>query len=152
MAAQNNNAAAQTEQTGLLGKIMHILKLDEAGKIDTFLSKEKKICQNAIKGLGQEKSSLEFNFNNKKDDLNDKIEDAKEAVNAAYTSVTLKDVESNEKMAEFRDKFWSNVNRRTNALRALEEELKDLTKVFDEACKENTEQVEKQKARIARLS
>jgi hypothetical protein len=147
---QNNQTAPAA--TGLLGKIMKILKLDEAGKIGTFLEKEVKICNNEIKALGHNKSALEFNFNSKKDTLNDKIEDAKEAVEAAYTSIKLSDIENNEAQASFREKFWQNIKRRENTLASLEEELKDLTKAFEEDIKENKEQVDKYKARIAKLS
>ena len=52
MSNNQNNQAATTTATGLLGKIMKILKLDEAGKIGTFLEKEVKICNNEIKALG----------------------------------------------------------------------------------------------------
>jgi hypothetical protein len=150
MSNQNNQTAPAA--TGLLGKIMKILKLDEAGKIGTFLEKEVKICNNEIKALGHNKSALEFNFNSKKDTLNDKIEDAKEAVEAAYTSIKLSDIENNEAQASFREKFWQNIKRRENTLASLEEELKDLTKAFEEDIKENKEQVDKYKARIAKLS
>ena len=125
---QNNQTAPAA--TGLLGKIMKILKLDEAGKIGTFLEKEVKICNNEIKALGHNKSALEFNFNSKKDALNDKIEDAKEAVESAYTNIKLSDIENNEAQASFREKFWQNIKRRENILASLEEELKDLTKTF----------------------
>ena len=152
MSTQNNNAAATATQTGLLAKIMKALKLDEAGKVETFLSKEKKICEKNIKGLGQEKAAFEFEYNNSKDEINEKIEDAKEALEDAYAAITLKDIETNEKQAEFRVKFWNNIERKTNYLRALEEELKDLTKSYEEALKENKEQVEKNQQRIAKLS
>ena len=152
MSNNQNNQAATTTATGLLGKIMKILKLDEAGKIGTFLEKEVKICNNEIKALGHNKSALEFNFNSAKDALTDKIEDAKEAVEAAYTNIKLSDIENNEAQASFREKFWANIVRKENNLAALEEELKDLTKSFEEAIKENKEQVDKYKARIAKLS
>lgn len=152
MSNNQNNQAATTTATGLLGKIMKILKLDEAGKIGTFLEKEVKICNNEIKALSHNKSALEFNFNREKDALNDKIEDAKEAVEAAYTNIKLSDIENNEAQASFREKFWQNIKRRENILASLEEELKDLTKTFEEDIKENKEQVDKYKARIAKLS
>ena len=150
MSNQNNQAAPAA--TGLLGKIMRMLKLDEAGKVGAFLEKEVKICNNEIKALGHNKSALEFNFNSAKDALTDKIEDAKEAVETAYTGIKLSDIENNEAQASFREKFWSNITRKENNLAALEEELKDLTKTFDEAIKLNKEQVDKYKARIAKLS
>lgn len=150
MSNQNNQTAPAA--TGLLGKIMKILKLDEAGKIGTFLEKEVKICNNEIKALGHNKNALEFNFNSSKDALIDKIEDTKEAVESAYTNIKLSDIENNEAQASFREKFWSNITRKENNLAALEEELKDLTKTFDEAIKLNKEQVDKYKARIAKLS
>ncbi len=150
MSNQNNQAAPVA--TGLLGKIMRMLKLDEAGKVGAFLEKEVKICNNEIKALGHNKSALEFNFNSAKDALTDKIEDAKEAVETAYTGIKLSDIENNEAQASFREKFWSNITRKENNLAALEEELKDLTKTFDEAIKANKEQVDKYKARIAKLS
>jgi len=148
----NQNQTTAVAATGLLGKIMKMLKLDEAGKVGAFLEKEVKVCNNAIKALGQNKSTLEFNFNNSKDELNDKIEDAKEAVEAAYTNIKLADIENNEAQASFREKFWSNITKKENNLAALEEELKDLTKTFDENIKLNKEQVDKYKARIAKLS
>ena len=150
MSNQNNQTAPAA--TGLLGKIMKMLKLDEAGKIGTFLEKEVKICNNEIKALGHNKSALEFNFNSAKDALTDRIEDAKEAVETAYTGIKLSDIENNEAQASFREKFWQNIKRRENTLASLEEELKDLTKAFEEDIKENKEQVDKYKARIAKLS
>lgn len=80
------------------------------------------------------------------------IEDAKDAVEAAYQNITPENVINNAAMTAYSAEFWRNVNYAEQALEQLEKEVEEATKLHDAKVKELESQIGKYKARIAKIS
>jgi len=145
--------AQEKQSTGLaiVARIMKVLKLDEAGKIEKFFAKEIKKFETAIKHLNNNIVALKNVYQAAVDALNEKLEDAREAVENAYDAVTLENLATNDSMTNFSERYWAKITRAEEAVVALEEQFKKLTENHEKELKEVQEQIGKRQTRIAKL-
>ena len=145
--------AQEKQSTGLaiVARIMKVLKLDEAGKIEKFFAKEIKKFETAIKHLNNNITALKNVYQAAVDTLNEKLEDAKEAVENAYDAVTLENLATNDSMTNFSERYWAKITRAEELVVAIEDELKRLTERHEKDLKEIQDQIAKREARIAKL-
>ena len=145
--------AQEKQSTGLaiVARIMKVLKLDEAGKIEKFFTKEIKKFETAIKHLNNNIATLKNMYQAAVDTLNEKLEDAKEAVENAYDAVTLENLATNDSMTNFSERYWAKIARAEELVVAVEDELKRLTERHEKDLKEIQDQTVKREARIAKL-
>lgn len=139
----------QVSEFAIVRKIMAILKLDEAGKINRFFQKEVQSFKNQIRDYNNNITALVNKYEAELDRMKDAIEDAKENVAAAYQAVTLENVVNNEAMQAFSEKYWAKVERAEKAVKALEEQAKKLTESHEAEVKENRDNIAKLEERIA---
>ena len=141
----------KTEKLGIVNAIMHILKLDDAGKIEKFFVRQtKEAAQNASgirTNMGIKKTQLEASIQK----LEDKIEDAREAVKDAYTNVKVEDVATHADMESFSSKYWGKIRDAEDKVSKLEEELKFIKEKAGEEEKEDLAQIAKWESRIAKI-
>ena len=141
----------KTEKLGIVNAIMHILKLDDAGKIEKFFVRQtKEAAQNASgirTNMGIKKTQLEASIQK----LEDKIEDAREAVKDAYTNVKVEDVATNADMESFSSKYWGKIRDAEDEVSKLEEELKFIKEKAGEEEKEDLAQIAKWESRIVKI-
>lgn len=138
--------------SALVSKIMSILKLDDAGKLEKFFSGEVKAIKNKIKAVANNKQTRALGHEMDLSDLDLKIEDAEEAVKDAYSSVTVEEISSNDSMRSFSDKYWSNIDDKELRLKMLVENRKAKVEAFDAENKKSDEKIAKYEARIAMIS
>jgi len=145
--------AQEKQSTGLaiVARIMKVLKLDEAGKIEKFFAKEIKKFETAIKHLNNNIAALKNVYQAAVDTLNEKLEDAREAVENAYDAVTLENLATNDSMTNFSERYWAKIARAEETVVAVEEELKRLTEKHEKDLKEIQDQIAKREARITKL-
>lgn len=144
--------STEVKEFAIVKAIMKALKLDEAGKISKFISQEIKAAKENIEGL---EINLQVVALKRKQEVakSDKaIEDAKDAVEAAYQNITPENVINNAAMTAYSSEFWRNVNYAEQALEQLEKEVEEATKLHDAKVKELESQIGKYKARIAKIS
>jgi predicted nucleic acid-binding Zn-ribbon protein len=115
----------ETTKKSLKDRILAILKLDEAGKVGSFLEKQVKLINKSI--LVHQKNLEKFISNVKEEieQLEEKLEDAKEALDEAYTAITLEDVHNNEAMNEFSSYYWDNIVSKENVIEKLNDQIKN---------------------------
>ena len=141
----------KTEKLGIVNAIMHILKLDDAGKIEKFFVRQTKEAAQSVSGIktnmGIKKTQLEASIQK----LEDKIEDAREAVKDAYTNVKVEDVATNADMESFSSKYWGKIRDAEDKVSKLEEELKFIKEKAGEEEKEDLAQIAKWESRIVKI-
>jgi phage host-nuclease inhibitor protein Gam len=145
--------AQEKQSTGLaiVARIMKVLKLDEAGKIEKFFAKEIKKFETAIKHLNNNIAAAKNVYQAAVDTLNEKLEDAKEAVENAYDCVTLENLATNDSMTNFSERYWTKIGYAEEAVVALEDQMKKLTEKHEKELKEIGDQIAKREARITKL-
>ena len=136
----------------LATKIMAILKLDDAGKVDKFLKGEVKNLKSQIEGIDMNKQTAALRYKMDLSEVDSKIEDAEEAVEDSFTAVRVEDINSNEAMKQFSVKYWSGVQRAENLLEELKNKRKAIVEAYDKELESRNEQIAKREARIAKIS
>lgn len=136
----------------LVTKIMSILKLDDAGKLDKFFAGEIKAIKNGIKAIEMNKQTAALQYEMALSEIDSKIEDAEEALKDAYTAVTMDDINSNDAMKSFSVKYWRNIEDKEASLDALKLNRKRIVEDYEKALEERNTKIAKQEARIAAIS
>lgn len=133
---------AKTETTeakskyALVNLIMKVLKLDDAGILEKFFDKQVKRLNRDIKTSEQNIKAITSNFEVKRDELLEQIEDAEEAVINAYTAINPDDLKNNAAMAEFEEDYWNRITIAENDVQNLKDDLVDLEDNYKAEVKE----------------
>lgn len=126
------NTTKTAVKTSLKDKILAFLKLDEAGKIGSFLDKEVKKLGKAI---SNHKRNLDKYISERQEEienLNDKLEDAKEALEDAYIGISLDNVKNNDAMDRFSSTYWDNIEEKEIAIENFEAQIERKLKLINE--------------------
>ena len=138
--------------SALVGKIMSILKLDDAGKLSKFFEGEVKSIKNGIKAIEMNKQTAALQHEMALSGIDSQIEDAEEALKDAYTAVTVDDISNNDAMKAFSPKYWGNIEAKEDRLQRLKDDRKARIEAYDKELEKRNEKITKQEARIAAIS
>ena len=136
----------------IVKSIMKLLKLDDAGKINKFFSKEVKKAETTIRDIKNYIAALKNTYESEMQKLADQIEDAKESVEASYQAVTPENIVNNEAMERFSSSYWSSVERTEAALDRLEKIVKEKTEAYEKAVEQQNKEISKYQARIDKIT
>ena len=136
----------------LVGKIMSILKLDDAGKLEKFFAGEVKTIKNGIKAIEMNKQTAALQHEMALSEVDSQIEDAEEALADSYTAVTVEEINSNDAMKSFSTKYWDNIEAKERKLQSLKDDRKARIEAYDKALEARDNNIAKQEARIAAIS
>ena len=138
--------------SALVGKIMSILKLDDAGKLSKFFEGEVKSIKNGIKAIEMNKQTAALQHEMALSEVDSQIEDAEEALADSYTAVTVEEINNNDAMKSFSSKYWANIEAKERSLESLKEGRKRTVEAYDKELERRNEKIAKQEARIATIS
>lgn len=141
-----------TQPTGIVAKIMRILKLDDAGKIQSFFERERKKLNRDIVTLNKNIENTKFNSERTLDTYREQLEDAEDALDNAYADVKLSDIETNSSQETFSSKYWDNIDNKTEVVERLKSAIKSHSEKVEEEIKEFEKQIAEIKFRIAKIS
>ena len=144
--------STEVKEFAIVKRIMKLLKLDDAGKINKFFTKEVKKFETGIRDINNYLSALKNQYEANVSKINDKIEDAKENVTAAYEAVTPEDVINNETMERFSSTFWMKVESAEKKLEELQQSLITLEEEYQEEVKAEEAKIAKLQARIEKIT
>lgn len=124
-----------TESTGkfsLTRKIAAMFKLGENGKLDSFFERVVKSLKKEKTLLTKNLDNAEFNHKQALDNIDDKLEDAKDTLQEAYTSVDLECIKTNELQKDHVEVYLSGIEGATKAVQLLEKEREKLIEAYKE--------------------
>lgn len=136
----------------LLERIKAFLKLDDAGKIESFLKRQIKLQEREIEAIKQNKTAEEFEYNRNKLAIQEKLQDASEAFEESFLAVNLDRIKTNQDQDAFAIDYWDNIKSRENTIENLKKELNSLEEKYQDSIKELDSQIEKYEKRISYLS
>jgi septal ring factor EnvC (AmiA/AmiB activator) len=116
---------SKTSKT-LVEKIKSFLKLGDDGKLQSFFDKQEKFLNRSIKNVNADLSALETQHEIDKEHLEEQLQDAQEAVEAAYMAVTAEDVSTNEKQIQFQHVYWRRVEEAEVKVKRIQRDIKSL--------------------------
>lgn len=129
-----------------------LFKLDDDGRINSFISQEIKAMKTACKKLENNLTTKSLERDIQVDDFQGQLEDAKIRVEEAYGNINPELVVSNEDRKRFASTYWAGVKNAEYDLEKLEEEVENATSAYDAFIEDNKEQIAKYKTRITKLS
>ena len=141
-----------TKATGIVARIMAILKLDDAGKIQSFFDREIKKLKRNILTLQKNIENLKFNNERVLDGLREDLEDAELALESAYEAVNLADVESNAKQENYSHDYWKGIDNATTKVEAIKSQIKNQNEGLAEDIKECERQIAEIQFRVNKIS
>lgn len=149
------NKGEQSQQPNLIHaiarEISKRLKLGDGGKLDSFLSRVTKQLEKEINALTRTFGNEEFNHKNRLDDLQDKLKDANDELEAAYYGIDMDQIGTSQKEAAYVDKYLDNLDKQTLKVKGIEEEIKHETERFASYTEDNEKQIAALRVRIERI-
>lgn len=142
----------QTQSTGIVAKIMRILKLDDAGKVQSFFDREIKKLKRNVETYKKNIENIKFNFERTLDDYRERLEDTEAALENAYEGVKMSDIETNAKQEDFSHHYWANIDSKTEAVEKIKKAIKDETERVEKLIEENENQIKEIQFRISKIS
>ena len=147
-----NNQEEKTVFSALIKEIMAILKLDDAGRLEKFFKNEVKNLKSEIKVIEMNKQTAALQYEIALSEIDDKIESAEEALKDAYRAVKIEDINNNDAMKQFSNKYWNNIDIKEINLGALKEERKAIVKEYEAELEARNKKIAKREARIKAIS
>ena len=106
----------------LVDRIVAFLKLNDAGRIQSFFDSETKNCKVQIKKLESNLKQQDLQNEIELEELERKIEDAETAVDDAYLNVDVEKIKTNADKDSFAKVYWSRIKSADSTLSHLKEQ------------------------------
>jgi predicted nucleic acid-binding Zn-ribbon protein len=142
---------SKTPQT-LVEKIKAKLKLGEDGKLMSFFERLNRNLERKLQALIQKKNNLVFNFENRLQELNDAVEDARQNVTDVYESADVTRMATNASQDEYMTEYLSAIDRAESALESAENAVTRAQESHNSEVEALNKQISALQARIARVT
>lgn len=135
----------------VIQRIKDKLGLTDDGKIEIFFTKQIKNLERTITTLNKNLENFKFNHEQTMETLREKLEDAQDALDAAYEDVSVEDISSNANAEAFAKLYWSRVDAAEQKVQNIEKEMEDNVKALENKTKETNEKIALTNVRIDSL-
>lgn len=149
MSTTNENAASSFS---IVREIVTLLKIGDAGKLESFIRRTVRQLENEKKTLAKNLEILKFNFENEDEKRQDKLEDAKSALEESYLAIDVDLIKTNEAQDSFMNIYLSNIDSAALKVKALEEKAEAAKSAYEKESKAISDQIESLSTRINRIS
>lgn len=139
------------KELAIVKKVMSLLKLDDAGKIDKFYRQEIKSSKEAIEGLNLNLQVYELERKREVSRSNKNIEDAEIEIEEAYNNVKPENVTNNAAATAYSSVYWAGVEAAERKLNKLKESAKQAEKIYNEIVEDVKGQIAKYQYRIDKI-
>ena len=144
-----------TEEKGLVmtlvSKIAAALKLGDEGKLQSFFTRMIRENNREITNLEQNMEAEKISYNHSKISLEDKLEDARQALEDAYMDVDISRISTNADQDSYKYVYLGKIERAERRIDEIELELTTLAEAFSEANKRRQKQIDAYTSRNAKL-
>ena len=138
--------------TGILAVVMSKFNLGNEGKLGSFYDRELKKLQRSVQGQKKTIETLQFNLGVEVEKLNDKLEDAQQAVQDSWEAITPDDVATNALQDSFSSQYWYGIESAERVVTQLEANIEDITKQYEDKIEAAEKQITLLEARIAKIT
>ena len=112
-----------TSKFSIVNKIVAFFQLGEEGKLSSFFARIHKQLGREIEGLKKTISNAEHNAAISVDEANDRLEDAKEALEESFLQVDVEDVSTNDKQIQHVEVYLGKITRAQKLVTKIEKEV-----------------------------
>lgn len=136
----------------IVREIARLLKLGDQGKLDSFLTRVIKTINKEIAILKKNLDTNEFNHKQQLEEFDDRLQDAKEALDNAYLSINVDKIATNEAQTAYVDVYLENIDDKAEAVAKIEHLIETAKEMFAEEQKSLQDQIDSLEARVKKLS
>ena len=153
MAKNNETPVVESKsQYALVRGIVNFFRLGDEGKIESFFEKQRKVMKREIAKLETAASVRKLAHDNSVEDLEERLEDAKEAAVTAYSAVNPAKVATNAMQADFGPDYWAKIELCEATVKTLEEQIADFKDSYKNELKAINDQIAERKRRMVKIS
>ena len=150
MSTENKNTEKGLVMT-LVSKIAAALKLGDEGKLQSFFTRMIRENNREITTLEQNMEAEKISYNHSKQALEDKLEDARQALEDAYMDVDISRISTNADQDAYKSIYLGKIERAERRIDEIEDELTALTESFTKATERRQKQIDAYTSRNAKL-
>ena len=114
----------KTQNKSVIERIKDKLGLTDDGKIEIFFNKQIKNLERSITTLKKNAENSRFNHDQHAESLREKLEDAQDALEAAYEDVSVDQISSNANADAFATVYWDRIDRAEANVQEIEAAIK----------------------------
>lgn len=114
----------------IVKKIAKLLKLDEEGKLAKFFAKIEKRFKRDLEGINHNIAAIKFEHERTMSGLQDKLEDAKVAVEESLLSVPLEALKDNNSMDQYAMTYLAKIKEAEDVVVSIENAIKEAEEKF----------------------
>ena len=107
-------------------KIKATLKLGDDGKLMSFFARIDKFIKREIKALETSRTLTVSTYEQERDQLVDKLQDAVEALDSQYQNVTVDQIATNSLQESFMETYLDRIRYAENSVTNIENQIKEL--------------------------
>lgn len=150
--SKNTDTTATNIIYAITRQINKTLKLGDVGKFDSFLSRVSNTLSKEIKGLERIASNEQYNHDNRLEELNDRLKDAEQELEASYLNIELESIGTNQKETDYVDTYLGNIDRHVLAVQKIEKSIATENEVYNDFVKNSDAQIASLNKRITAIS
>ena len=150
--SKNTDTTATNIIYAITRQINKTLKLGDVGKFDSFLSRVSNTLSKEIKGLERIASNEQYNHDNRLEELNDRLKDAEQELEASYLNIELESIGTNQKETDYVDTYLGNIDRHVLAVQKIEKSIESENEVYNDFVKNSNAQIASLNKRITAIS
>lgn len=136
----------------ILEQIKAEFKLGDDGKLMSFFTRIEKFIKREIKTLESSKTIITSNFERDSDALNDNLQDAEEALTAAYKNVTIEKIATNSLQEDFMGRYLEGIANAESKINRIKKDLSSLEEDFNGEVKSINEQIAERQRILSTLN
>lgn len=150
--SKNTDTTATNIIYAITRQINKTLKLGDVGKFDSFLSRVSNTLSKEIKGLERIASNEQYNHDNRLEELNDRLKDAEQELEASYLNIELDSIGTNQKETDYVETYLGNIDRHVLAVQKIEKSIERENEVYADFVKNSDAQITSLNKRITAIS
>ena len=150
--SQAQTPAPSTSKFSIVRAISALLKLGDDGKLDSFLARVVKTLKKEVAILKKNLDTMKFNHEQNLEELNDKLQDAQEALADSYLQIDVARIGTNEAQTSYVDVYLENIDNKAAAVKLVEDKIAKAKEKYAEDAKAVQEQVDSLEKRIKTIS
>jgi len=147
-----NTKEVKKSKYAIVNAVVVALNLGDYGKIEGFVQKTVKVLEREVDTLERNIVNAEHNFQTSLSENTEKLEDAQQCVEDAYTNLNPDNLKTNEAQRDYMETYLERIDTAEGKVLGIERSMEEEKERHDENIKEFKEQIAVRKTRITRLT
>lgn len=146
-----NTSKVEKSKFAIVNAVVVALNLGDYGKVENTVIKTAKKLKREVETAERSILNAKHNYTSKKSEMDEKLEDAEQAVDDSYTNLDPKQLKTNEMQRAFIETYLSSIDTAEAVVVGIEDKMKEQKEAYDVKVKGYKDQIAVREKRINRL-